>query len=180
METNLVICGSGGQGVLLSGTVLCHAALKEDKYVTWLPSYGAEKRGGLSYCAVVISGEPIYSPVIGFSEVIIALDNIGFDNYESSLVQKGVIVLNSSQIKREVKRKDAEVLAFPITEMARELGNVRIANMLALGIYAGKTGVVKLESIIASLDNVASDKYKDLIAINKKAMEKGYLLGRKS
>ena len=91
MEANLIICGSGGQGVLLAGTVLCHAAIKENKNVTWLPSYGAEKRGGLSYCAVVISTEPILSPLISRPPVIIALDNIGFDFYEHTLADKTVI-----------------------------------------------------------------------------------------
>ncbi|MCX5776440.1 MAG: 2-oxoacid:acceptor oxidoreductase family protein [Candidatus Firestonebacteria bacterium] len=177
METNLVICGSGGQGVLLSGTVLCHAGLKEGKNVTWLPSYGAEKRGGLSYCCVVLSDKNIASPVIGKAEVIIALDNVGFDNYENSLSENGLLILNSSLIKRETKRKDAKVCKFPITELAKELGNIRIANMLALGIYVGKTKAVKLRSIIAALDNVASEKYKELVAINKKAMEKGFQLG---
>ncbi|OGF50917.1 MAG: hypothetical protein A2231_09915 [Candidatus Firestonebacteria bacterium RIFOXYA2_FULL_40_8] len=179
MENNVIICGSGGQGILLAGTVLCRAGLLEDKFVTWLPSYGAEKRGGLSYCAVVISDKPIASPVIGRPEVIIALDNIGFDNYENVLADKGLVILNSSLIKREVKRKDAVVLGIEITEIARELGNARIANMLAIGVYAGISKSVKLESIIAAMEGVASEKYKELVAVNKKAIEKGYELGKK-
>ena len=179
MENNVIICGSGGQGVLLAGTVLCKAGLLENKYVTWLPSYGAEKRGGLSYCAVVISDAPIASPVIGRPEVIIALDNIGFDNYENSLADKGLIILNSSLIKREVKRKDAELYQVPITDLARELGNARITNMLELGDYAGKTKVVKIASIIEAMESYASEKYKELVAINKKAIEKGYEIGKK-
>ncbi len=177
MENNLIICGSGGQGVLLAGTVLCYAALKENKNVTWLPSYGAEKRGGLSYCAVILSGEPILSPLISRPAVILALDNIGFDQYEHTLADKGLIILNNTLIVREVKRKDAEVLKAPVTQIARELGNVRIANMVMLGLYLGKTGVLKLGSAIAALENVASSKYKDLILINRKALEKGFELG---
>ena len=180
MENNLIICGSGGQGILLAGTLLCHAGLKEDKFVTWLPSYGAEKRGGLSYCCVVISDKPISSPVIGRPEVIIALNNIGLDNYENTLIDNGIVILNSSLIKREIKRKDAKVLPVPISELAQELGNIRTANMLALGIYAGMTRVVKAASIISAMQSNASEKYKDLLAVNVKAMEKGFQIGIKN
>ena len=177
MENNLIICGSGGQGVLLAGTVLCYAGLKENKNVTWLPSYGAEKRGGLSYCAVVISDDPVLSPVISRPSVIIALDNIGFDTYENTLVEKGMIIINTTLILRGSKRKDARVFPVPITQIAREMGNVRIANMVALGVYLGKTGVLKIDSAIAALDDVASSKYKDLVMINKQALEKGFQIG---
>ena len=177
MEASLIICGSGGQGVLLAGTVLCYSALRENKNVTWLPSYGAEKRGGISYCAVVISDEEVLSPVIGRPPAIIALDNIGFDTYENTLAEEGLVILNTSLIIRDTKRKDAVVLKVPITEIARELGNVRIANMVAIGVYLGKTGVLKLESAISALDDIASSKYKDLILINKKALEKGFQIG---
>ena len=179
MESNLIICGSGGQGILLAGNLLCRAALLENKYVTWLPSYGAEKRGGLSYCAVVISDAPISSPVIGRPEVIVALDNIGFNTYEESLLDKGLIILNSSLIKREVKRKEALVFSAPISDLARELGNLRIANMLAMGIYSGKTASVKIESLISAVRAFASDKHSELVAINIKALEKGFELGSK-
>ncbi|MFH1825274.1 MAG: 2-oxoacid:acceptor oxidoreductase family protein [Candidatus Firestonebacteria bacterium] len=178
METNLIICGSGGQGVLLAGTLLAYASLKENKHITWLPSYGAEKRGGLSYCAVVISDSEIFSPVVGNPKTIIGLDNIGIDTYETTLSKNGLIILNSSLIKRDIKRKDAEVIKVPFNDLAKEIGNPRVLNMMALGVYIAQTKVLRLDSLIISLGNVISKRYLDMLECNKKALEKGYEIGK--
>lgn len=178
METSLIICGSGGQGILLSGILLAHASTLENKNVTWLPSYGAEKRGGLSYCAVVISDEEIASPFVDKASAVLALDNIGLNVYESYTAEKGLIVVNSSLIKREIKKKNIDVLKVPFNDIANEIGNTRVLNMVALGVYIGRTKVLKLDSLIDSLQKVISSKYRDLIEINKKALERGTELTR--
>jgi 2-oxoglutarate ferredoxin oxidoreductase subunit gamma len=176
METSLIICGSGGQGILLAGTLLAYAGLKEGKYVTFLPSYGAEKRGGLSYCAVVISDVEISSPVVGYPMTIIALDNIGIDTYEDTLAKNGLIILNSSLIKREIKRKDAKVIKLDFNDIAKEMGNPRVLNMIALGVYIAQKKVLKLDSLISSLEKVISKRHLDMLEDNKKALEKGVML----
>ena len=177
MESNVTICGSGGQGILLSGTLIAHAALEEGKNATWLPSYGAEKRGGLSYCVVVISDSEIASPIPGFPSVIIGLDNIGLNAYEDTLSEEGLVILNTSLIKREIKKKDAKVLKFPFNDIAGELGNQRVLNMVAAGTYAGATKVLKLESLIKALEKIMSKKHLNMLDVNKKALQKGYELG---
>lgn len=176
METSLIICGSGGQGILLAGTLLAYASLKEDKNVTFLPFYGAEKRGGLSYCAVAISDSEISSPVVGSPKTIIGLDNIGMDTYETTLAKNGLIILNSSLIKRDIKRKDARVLSMPFNDIAKEIGNPRVLNMIALGVYIAQTKVLRLDSLINSLENVISKRHLDMLEYNKKALEKGAIL----
>lgn len=177
MESNVVLCGSGGQGILLAGTLLAYSALAENKKATWLPSYGAEKRGGLSFCVIVISKEEIASPIPGYPSVIIGLDNIGMNAYEDTLAKGGLIILNTSLVKRELKRKDAKVVEFPFNEIAKSLGNPRVLNMAAVGTYAGITKVLKLESLVKSLEKVISKRHLDMLEINKKALQKGYELG---
>ena len=179
MESSLIICGSGGQGIQMAGTLLATAAVLEGKNVTWLPSYGAEKRGGLSFCVLVISEKEICSPVVAKADAIIGLDIIGFNSYKSNISEKGLFIINSSLIKDSSGLKGGKVISLPLTELAKEAGNFRIANMVAMGVYTARTGAVKLDSIIRSLDEVISSRHRDLMPINIKALELGYKEGSK-
>ncbi len=177
MERSLIMCGSGGQGILLGGSLALVAAFSEGKKVTWLPSYGAEKRGGLSYCAVVISDEEIMSPVLGLVEYIIGLDTIGFNVYKGSISKGGVFIINSSLIKDGKSLSGCKVVELPISDIAKDVGSNRVVNMVSLGVYAALSKAVKLDSLKTGLEEVMSSRHKDMIAMNIKALERGYIEG---
>ena len=173
MQSELIICGAGGQGILLAGTLLAHAALKENMNVTWLPSYGAEKRVGVSFCGVVISDKEIASPFVINADYIIGLDNVGFNAYEKNIKENGVMIINSSLIKREIKT-DCRIIKISMNDIAKNVGDTRIVNMVALGVYAAITKVLKLESITDSLKDAIAPKYHNMLDVNKKALAEGF------
>ncbi|MEI7905304.1 MAG: 2-oxoacid:acceptor oxidoreductase family protein [Candidatus Firestonebacteria bacterium] len=177
MESSVILCGSGGQGIQLAGTLLATAAVNEGKNVTWLPSYGAEKRGGLSYCAIVISDENILSPVIAKADTVIILDVIGFNAYKNNITEKGLFIINSSLVNDISGLKGNKKIYLPLNGLAKEAGNFRIANMAALGVYSAVTNAVKINSIIKALDETISVRHRDLLPINIKALESGYKEG---
>ncbi len=177
MERSLIMCGSGGQGILLGGSLALVAAFREGKKVTWLPSYGAEKRGGLSYCAVVISDEEIMSPVLSHAECIIGLDTIGFNIYKGSIAKGGSFIVNSSLVKDGGTLSGCKVLELPISDIAKDVGSNRVVNMVSLGVYAAVSKAVKLDSLKAGLEEVMSSRHKDMITMNIKALDRGYSEG---
>ena len=165
------IAGFGGQGVLLLGRLLSESAMLSDYHTTWLPSYGPEMRGGTAHCHVNISETRIGSPLVSESDVLIAMNLPSLDKFENEVRQGGVIFVNSSLIQRKVQRKDVEVVYIPATEIADELGHTKAANMVMLGAYAGYTGLLSAESVLAAAESVV--KNKELKAINKQAIKKG-------
>ena len=172
-QAGLIIAGTGGQGILLAGTVLAQTAMSEGKSVTCIPSYGAERRGGLSYCIVVISNKEIYSPVIAFSDCLIGLDKIGFDLYENSVKENGVIIINTSLVKKKTTRKDVDVIDIPACDLAEQVGDIRTTNMVVVGAYIEKMKVVSLDNAIDSLEKVVSKRHSELIKLNGLALRKG-------
>jgi 2-oxoglutarate ferredoxin oxidoreductase subunit gamma len=172
-ETKIIIGGFGGQGVVLAGTVLAKAAMFEDKYVTQMVSYGAEMRGGTANSTVVISDVEIASPVIERPDVAILLNQPSLDKFEERIASGGLVVVNTSLVERAVQREDLEVVEVAATETANRLGNVRVANIVALGAFVSKTGVVKTASVERAIEKLFSEKKSGLIEINKKALTEG-------
>ena len=172
-EMKIIIGGFGGQGVVLAGTVLAKAAMSEDKHVTQMVSYGAEMRGGTANSTVVISDTEIASPVIERPDVAILLNQPSLDKFEERIVSGGLAVINSSLVSREVQRRDLEVVKIEATEIANLLGNVRVANIVALGAFIEKTNLLKTQSVVRSIEELFSGKKAALIEINKKALTKG-------
>lgn len=170
-ETKIVIGGFGGQGVVLAGTVLARAAMAENRYVTQMVSYGAEMRGGTANSTVVISDSEIASPVIERPDVAIILNQPALDKFEELIVSGGLAVVNTSLVGREVQREDLEVVKVAATETANRLGNVRVANIVALGAFIGQTGVVKTASVVRAIEELFLEKKPGLVEINKKALE---------
>ena len=122
---------------------------------------------------VIISPKEIHSPIIVHSDVVICLDRIGLELYESSVKEKGVLIINSSLIKKESSRNDVEIIKIPASELAEEVGSIRIANMIVIGAYVEKTKVIKLENVINSLEKVVSKKHTELLKLNELALKKG-------
>lgn len=179
MTTRMIFAGFGGQGVMLMGQIISLAGMIEGKHVTWMPSYGPEMRGGTANCTVVISDEEVASPVTDKAEVIVAMNIPSLLKFESYVVENGYFLLNQSVIDRDSTRKDINVIKVPCNEIADELGNLKVANMVMLGAVVGATGVVTTESVFKALEKKLSGGKAALIEINKQAIMKGYELAKK-
>ncbi len=174
MEKNFIIAGFGGQGVLLAGEVLANAFMLAGKNVTWYPSYGAEMRGGTVNCEVVMSDEDVSEVNKSDADFIIALNQASFDRFLSKIKKGGLMIANSTLVKEIKTRTDINYLFAPITKLAEELGNVKMANILALGILAKAGKIVSLDALNQALDNVIPPHRKNLLPLNLKALKIGY------
>ncbi len=173
MLEKIICAGFGGQGVMLMGQLLSHAGMIEGKEVSWLPSYGPEMRGGTANCNVVISDTPVASPVItDDATCAIIMNGPSLEKFESSVVENGMILVNSSLIERKVERKDVKVHYIPVNDIAIEIGNDRVANIVMVGAYIKISGILKYESVIAGLKKSFSKK-PEVISVNESALQKG-------
>ena len=172
LEQNL-FAGFGGQGVLLMGQLLAYAGMLEDKNVSWLPAYGPEMRGGTANCSVNISDEPIGSPVVSKATTVVAMNRPSLDKFESSVQPGGNLFVNSSIIEGKITRSDINAYYVPCNELAEELGNGKVANMVMLGAYIAKTKCVDIENVLEALRYKLGAKKEHLIPVNREALLKG-------
>ena len=172
-ETKIIVAGFGGQGTVLAGGVLAKACVIEGKNVTQMVSYGAEMRGGTANSSVVISDGEIASPIIERPDVAIILNQPSLDKFEALVVDSGLLVVNSSLVKRDIARSDLSVVTIDATRIAQQLGNIRVANMVALGAFVKKTGLLKMESLESAVEELFAEKKVGLIEINCKALQRG-------
>jgi 2-oxoglutarate ferredoxin oxidoreductase subunit gamma len=173
MIRKTIFSGFGGQGVLMMGYVLAVAAMRDGREVTYLPSYGAEVRGGTANCTVVVSDEEIFSPVASSPDYAVIMNRPSLMKYEGTIRKGGIIILNSSLIDLEPSRKDVAVVKVPANQMAAELGSDRTINMVMLGAYASKTKTSSLDSLMGSLSEILKGKKARIMELNRKALEKG-------
>ena len=173
MEEKLIIAGFGGQGVMAMGQLLTYSGMIEDKNVSWLPSYGPEMRGGTANCSVILSDEPVGSPVVTDSTASIVLNKPSLDKFENSVVPGGKLFINSSLIDKKSVRNDIDVYYIPANEIAIELGNDKVANMVMLGAFLEATKLVDIESILKAFTKVFGENKAHLVPLNKEALEKG-------
>ena len=174
MTKNILIAGFGGQGVLFTGKFIANAALLEDKQLSWLPSYGPEMRGGTCNCSVIVSDEPVGSPIVTEPDILIAMNRPSLDKFESTVVPGGEIYVDSSLVDRKVERTDVIVHYIPATRLSTEKGFDGIANMIILGSVVHHSKIVDEANIPAAMGKVVSAKHKNLYDFNLKAMELGY------
>ena len=173
MHEEIVFSGFGGQGALFAGQLLAYAASDNGLHVTWIPSYGPEMRGGTAHCTVVVSDEPIGSPLVRNPSSVIALNLPSFEKYEPLVKAGGLLVYNSSLIDRQPGRADIRHIPVPANEIAEELGNVRQANMALLAAYVAATGVLPQEALSAALDNHLPERQHRFLESNKEALRRG-------
>jgi 2-oxoglutarate ferredoxin oxidoreductase subunit gamma len=173
MHEEIILSGFGGQGVLFAGQLLAYAAVEAGKNVTWIPSYGPEMRGGTAHCTVVVSDEPIGSPLVRHPTSAIALNLPSFERYEPLIKSGGLLVYNKSLIVAAPGRADIRYVAVPANVIAEELGNVRQANVVLLGAYLAVTSLLPLESVETALDNHLSERQRSFLASNKQALRRG-------
>lgn len=172
-ETRIIIAGSGGQGVVLTGSVLAHACVIEGKNVTGMVSYGPEMRGGTANSIVVISDEEIASPVVERPNCGIILNQPSLNKFQDKIVEGGLVILNSSLVDGEVGRSDLEVVKIAATETADRLGNIRVANVVALGAFVKRSGILKMSSVEEALEHIFTGRKAALVEINKRALAAG-------
>ncbi|HEX7363772.1 MAG TPA: 2-oxoacid:acceptor oxidoreductase family protein [Dehalococcoidia bacterium] len=173
MLIKTVIAGFGGQGVMSMGLSLAQAAMLEGKEVTYLPSYGAEVRGGTANCTVVISDEEIASPVASSTEFVIAMNQPSVVRFQNQIQSGGLFFVNSSLVEYEILRSDINIIKVPANAVAEDLGSPKSANMVMLGAFTKKCRLVSLDSVIQALKPTLGKKQK-LLELNEKALKAGY------
>lgn len=179
MNTDVIMAGFGGQGILLIGNLLSYAAMEEGRRVTYFPAYGVEMRGGTANCTVVVSDEEIGSPVVGRPSSVIVMNGPSLERFRQSVKEGGTLILNRSLVDPgKVDRGDVRVVAVPANDIAREIGSPQLASMVALGAYAGLTGVVAVESLVRAMPNVIPKRNERFIPLNIEAVRRGAALAR--
>lgn len=176
MTKNIVITGFGGQGILFAGKILAYAALMKGKELSWLPSYGPEMRGGTANCHVIISDEPVGSPIIQNPDVLISMNKPSLDKFENRVVKDGYIIIDSTLIDRKAARDDVTAVYVEATKLASEAGRNSLANMVMIGALLKATGIFTLEEIKAGVEKTTPASKQHLIASNMEMIEKGYNL----
>jgi 2-oxoglutarate ferredoxin oxidoreductase subunit gamma len=173
MMDKVLLAGFGGQGVMFIGKILAYAAMLGNLEVCWIPSYGPEMRGGTANCSVILSDEEIHSPVIDQADAGIVLNKPSFDKFLTRIRPGGVLVVNSSIVEMDKTREDIEIIAIPAGDIANEIGNANLANMVCLGALLPKLKLVSLEKIEKALDEVVGKKKPELYEWNLTATKKG-------
>lgn len=174
MTAQTLIAGFGGQGVLFAGKFLAFKGLVEDKEVSWLPSYGPEMRGGTASCSVILSDEPVGSPIVSNPDILIVMNLPSLDKYENDAVAGGKIFVDSTLISRKVQRTDVEAYYIPATQMAIDAGVPTLANMILIGKMLKETGIFSFENMIDTVKKLVPAKKPELVEMNMKALEAGY------
>jgi 2-oxoglutarate ferredoxin oxidoreductase subunit gamma len=176
MEHDVIIAGFGGQGALLMGKVLAYAGMREGNEVSWLPSYGPEMRGGTAHCTVIVATRPIGSPLVCRPRAIVALNRPSLDKFEPLVKPGGLVVMNTSLVRREAARRDLTVVKLPATEIAATMGHVRAANMVTLGAYVTTARPMSIDSVTAAMDELFGGSPAVLEA-NRRAFARGVEIG---
>ena len=174
MYFDCIIAGFGGQGVMLAGNILAYAAMAESKKVTYMPVYGVEMRGGTANCTVVISDREIGSPVIQKPVSMIAMNKPSYDKFVSTVKRGGLIIANENLVPKEAERSsNVKTLFIPARDLAVEVGNDRLLNMVMLGALAKKSGVISIGSLKKALSSAIDKKYHSMIPLNSSAIDRG-------
>ncbi len=169
----MLFSGFGGQGILFAGKFIAYKGLIEEKQISWLPSYGPEMRGGTASCSVIVSDEPIGSPIVSNPDLLVAMNLPSLDKFEGAVVSGGMIFADSTLIERQVARDDVKVFYIPATRLASENGMPTLANMIIVGKILKELGEFDEEAIGAALKKVISAKHADMLEVNLKAMRIG-------
>ena len=173
MTHSYLIAGFGGQGLLFAGKFLVNKGMLEGKEVSWLPSYGPEMRGGTANCSVIVSDDPVGSPIVDHPDVLMVMNLPSLDKYEDAVVPGGMIFVDSTLIERKVKRTDVKAFYVPATQMASDSGMTTLANMILTGKILKEIGEFDEKNIDNALNHVVSAKRPELFELNKKALNLG-------
>jgi 2-oxoglutarate ferredoxin oxidoreductase subunit gamma len=178
MQKEIVIAGFGGQGVLFAGQVLAYSAMDLGKEVTWIPSYGPEMRGGTANCTVVIGDEEIGSPLAEYPPAAIVLNLPSYDKYEPMVQKGGVLIVNSSMVDHGARRNDITTIFVPANEIAEEIGDRKLINMVTVGALLAFLPEISLDALKAALKAHLPERHHKLLPSNYAALERGYAVAR--
>lgn len=173
MTKNILFAGFGGQGILFSGKIAAYSGLLDGKEVSWLPSYGPEMRGGTANCSVVISDEPVASPLVLSPDVLLVMNVQSYDKFIDQVVPGGVVIVDSTLVAKKCARTDIQVHYLPATRMATENGLDGLANMILMGTMLTATGFMSHEVMKLALEKTIPAKKAHLLEGNLKAIEMG-------
>ena len=173
MNREIILSGFGGQGVMSIGKNLAEAGVVEGLEVSWVPSYGPEMRGGTANCTVILSSERIGAPLVETATEIIVMNRPSLLKFESAVKPGGTVFVNSSIVPDKVSRTDVRAVYVPCDEIAAELGNPKVANMVMLGAYIGATGALKVETIEEMIHEMFTGKKAKLVPLNLEALQRG-------
>jgi 2-oxoglutarate ferredoxin oxidoreductase subunit gamma len=179
-QEEIIISGFGGQGTLFAGQLLAHAVMDQGLHVTWIPSYGPEMRGGKARCTVIVSDAEIGSPLVRRPSMTIVLNIPSMDAFEPAVKPGGALVVNSSLVTRRSERDDIHTLYVPASDIATELGNIRLANVVCLGTLVQATSIVPLEAVAQALENHLPERHRSLLELNQEALRRGAELAQEN
>ncbi len=171
--TQILIAGFGGQGILFAGKFLAYKGLLEDLQVSWLPSYGPEMRGGTANCSVILSDDPVGSPIITHPDVLIVMNLPSLQKYVDTVVPGGQIYVDSALIAEKVARTDVSVYYIPATQMAKDAGVGTLANMIMMGHVLKNNPELSFEGTEVTVQKLVPAKKPELVGLNMKALEAG-------
>lgn len=174
MQKEIIIAGFGGQGVLFAGQVLAYAAMDAGREVTWIPSYGPEMRGGTANCTVIVADDEIGSPLVKNPLLAVALNLPSFDKYEATLASGGTLIVNRSMVDRGAKRSDINVILVPCNEIAEEIGDKKLMNMVAIGALLTALPEVTIRDVEKALEGHLPARHKHLLPKNYQALQRGF------
>ena len=173
MQTEIIFAGFGGQGILFAGQLMAYAAMDSRKEVTWIPSYGPEMRGGTANCTVIIADDEIGAPTVRNPQAALVFNLPSFDKYEPLVMPGGVLVVNQSLVDRDYNRTDITTIMLPANQIAEELGNRRLTNMVMLGALLSELPVLPIDAIEKALGNHMPERHKHLLPLNCNALRTG-------
>ncbi|BBB89920.1 MAG TPA: 2-oxoacid:acceptor oxidoreductase family protein [Methylomusa anaerophila] len=173
MMDKVLLAGFGGQGVMFIGKILAYSGMLGSREICWIPSYGPEMRGGTANCSVIIADEEIHSPVIELADAGIVLNQPSYEKFLPRIKPGGVLVVNSSIIDLGAGRQDIEIIPVPASDIANQIGNPSLANMVCLGALLDKLTLLDMASVEKALDAVVGKKKPELYGLNVTAIKRG-------
>ena len=173
MKEELIIAGFGGQGVLSMGKILAYSGLMDDKEVTWMPSYGPEQRGGTANVTVILSDEPISSPVLNKYDTAVILNQQSLDKFESKVKPGGTLIYDPYSIHHAPQRTDINIVAVPAMDATLQMESAKAYNMVLLGALLKTRGLVEVEAVMKGLKKTLPERHHHLLPMNRNAILKG-------
>ncbi len=174
MIERVILSGMGGQGIISLGNLIGYSAMMDKKNVSIVPSYGAEMRGGISNCFVAISDLDIGSPVFSCSDSAIFFYQKAVDKYADNVIKDGIIIYNEDMVSEKIKRDDLKIIGVPANTEAKNIGNIKIVNILLAGIWCKNKNIIKYDTMLESIEKMFAGKSGQIIDLNKKAFDFGY------
>ena len=178
MKQSFVFSGSGGQGIMSAGIMLAHAAIDMGKHATFLPEYGPEQRGGSAKCTVIISDDEIVSPLTKKCDNLVALNEQAFNKFSDTVKEGGRLIANSSLVTSDISAEGINAIGVPVDDIALEVGSIKVANVVIIGVLIGATDVVSKDIFVQSLEAKFKEKKPEILEMNMKALEKGIAFGQ--